>query len=138
MNTYKVMKDKHQKEVNDFPMFFAFNNKQFNEGMKKLGLKPSETDKVYQLKGINGFYRKSDAPALREMFNRHDEEMKKAIESDDTFIYDMFYYELGNHEYVITYSIVDTLDALNLTLDEVMKDKRLMDALKKACKAQEE
>lgn len=93
------MKEKHQKEVNEFPMFFAFSNKQFEEGMKKLGLESSETDKIYKFGKIGGFYRKTDVPRLKEMLNRHDEEMEKAIASDDKFIFDMFHYELGNHEY---------------------------------------
>jgi len=38
MNSYLELKEKHQKEVNEFPMFFAFNDKQFKEGMKKFGL----------------------------------------------------------------------------------------------------
>jgi len=31
----------------------------------------------------------------------------------------MFYYELSNHEYVITYNVMDALDALGLTIEEV-------------------
>jgi len=137
-NAYRVMKDKHQKEINEFPMFFAFSDKQFDEGMRELGLEPSETDKIYSLKGTGGFYRKSDAPALHEMFNKHDAEMKKAMASDDNFLFDMFDYELGNHEYIVTYDVSDTLDALGLTIDEVKNDKRLLDALQKARKSQEE
>lgn len=36
--TYVQMKERHQKEVNEFPMMWAFNNDQFAQGMKKLGL----------------------------------------------------------------------------------------------------
>lgn len=137
MNDYKKMKEKHQKEINEFPMFFAFNNKQFDEGMKKLGLDPSEEHKIYKLGGTGGFYRKSDATKLNEMFKRHEEEMRKAM-ADDEFIFEMFNYELSNHEYIYTYDVTDTLNSLGLTADEVRNDKRLMDALQKACKAQED
>ena len=34
--TYVQMKERHQKEVNEFPMMWAFNNDQFAQGMKKL------------------------------------------------------------------------------------------------------
>ena len=44
--SYLELKWKHQKEFNEFPMFFAFNRKQFDEGMKTLGLKPNQTNKV--------------------------------------------------------------------------------------------
>lgn len=138
MNDYKKMKDKHQKEINEFPMFFAFNNKQFDEGMKKLGLDPSEEHKIYKLGNTGGFYRKTDATKLNEMFKRHEEEIKKAMAEDDDFVFEMFNYELGNHEYIYTQDITDTLNALGLTIEEVRNDKRLLDALQKACKAQED
>jgi len=138
MNKYTQLKNKHQEEVDNFPMFFAFSNQQFEEGMKKLGLDPSETDKLYKLGGTGGFYRKTDAEALHGMFNRHDKEMKQAMETDDQFIYDAFDYELGNHEYIVTYSVTDTLRALGLTMEEVNNNPRLLSALKKARKAQED
>lgn len=138
MNDYKKMKEKHQEEINEFPMFFAFNNKQFDEGMKKLGLAPSEEDKIYRLCGTGGYYRKTDATKLNEMFKRHEEEMRKEMAEDDDFIFEMFNYELSNHEYIYTQDVSDTLNALGLMVDEVKNDKRLIDALKKACKAQED
>lgn len=138
MNNYKSMKEKQQKEFNEFPMFFAFSDEQFEEGMKKLGLNPSETDKIYKFGGTGGFYRKENATLLHEMLKRHDEEMNNAIKNDDEFIFDMFNYELGNHEYIVTYDVSDTLSALGFTIDEVNNDKRLSDALQRACKAQKE
>lgn len=35
MNKYTELRDKHQKQVNDFPMMFAFNEKQFEERKQK-------------------------------------------------------------------------------------------------------
>lgn len=138
-NKYNALKEKHQKEVNDFPMFFAFNNSQFEEGMKKLGLKPTDTKKIYKLGNTGGFYRRSDSDALHEMFHRHTEEMSAAIAADPTgdgFIYDMFNYELANHEYGYTGDLEPTLDALGLTMDEIRKDPRLTHGLEKARKNQ--
>lgn len=138
MNAYKEMRARHQKEVSDFPMFFAFGNEQFAAAMKKLGLEPTDTDKIYSFGGTGGYYLRTDAPALHEMLDRHHEEMKKAMESDDTFAFDMFNYELGNHEYILTCDVEDTLEAIGLTVDEVNNNPRLSKALKKACKAQRE
>lgn len=138
MNTYLELKQQHQKEVNEFPMQFAFSDEQFKEGMKKLGLESTDTDKIYSL-GMGGFYRKSDAQTLREMFNKHDKEMKEAIENDETgegFIFDMFNYELGNHEYCYTGSVSQTLDALGFTIDEINNNPKLLHGLEKACKYQ--
>jgi len=140
MNSYKILKEKHQKEVNSFPMQFAFSDKQFEEGMKNLGLDPTETDKVYSIPG-GGFIRKTDSKALQEIFDRHEKEMKEAIETDKTgegFIYDMFYYELSNHEYIITYDTYDAIQALGLTIEEVQHNSLLLKGLQNACKAQQE
>ena len=62
------MKNKHQKEVNEFPFFFAFSNNQFDEGMRKFGLDPKDTDKIYKLGSTGGFYLRTDADKLHEMF----------------------------------------------------------------------
>ena len=138
-NAYKEMKDRHQNEFNGFPMQFAFSDKQFEEGMAKLGLSPDDTDKVYGLDNTGGFYLRTDAARLREMINRHDKEMKDAIAADPTgegFIFDMFNYELANHEYVVGRDVDSTLDALCLEPEDIEKDPRLQHGLKLAKKRQ--
>lgn len=63
--------------------------------------------------------------------------MQDAIAADKTgngFIYDMFLYELANHEYCITYDYEETFDALGLTEKQVNADKRLIHGLQKARK----
>lgn len=139
MNKYLTIKERQQKEVNAFPMFFAFSDEQFRAGMVKLGLLPDETDKIYRLGHTGGYYRKSDAPVLREMFERHERERAEAIAADETgegYILDMFDYELANHEYCITYDIEPTLNALGLTEDDVNEDPRLLWGLGLAIKKQ--
>lgn len=134
MNTYKILKDKHEKEFGEFPKFFAFSDKQFEEGMRKLDLTPEDTDKIYSIGG-GGFIRKTDSDAFGTLLDRHETEMKEAIEADQTgdgFIYDMFDYELRNHEYGYTYDLGPTLDALDLTREEIKNDKRLLHGLNKA------
>lgn len=128
---YLNLVNKHQQELNDFPIMWAFNDEQFKEGMKKLGLKEDEMDKIYSIDG-GGFIRRKDAPAFTEMFERHDRERKEAFQNDD-FAYDAFLYELGNHEFCITYEYEPTLSALGLTTENlVADDSRLMKILKKA------
>ena len=105
MDAYKAMKGRHQKEVNGFPMFFAFNNKQFEEGMAKFGLKADDTEKIYKLGNTGGFYLRTDAPRLFEMFDRQEREQQEAIANDitgDGYIYQMFLHELNDHEYGYT------------------------------------
>ena len=88
-NQYQEMRNRQQAEVNAFPMFFAFNKQQFAEGMRKLGLSPSDTRQVCSIFG-GGYCRKSDVAKLNEMFTRHRKELEDAIASDKTgqgFIY---------------------------------------------------
>lgn len=135
-NTYKDLKDKHQNEFNAFPMFFAFSDMQFDEGMEKLGLDREDTEQIYSM-GMGGYYRKSDAEAFKEMLERHAQEMSDAVEADETgegFILDMFKYELANHEYGYTYDVEDTLRALDFTIEEVEAKPNLKHGLKEARK----
>lgn len=90
-NLYVELKNRHQEEVNNFPMAFAFSDKQFEEGMLSLGLQPHETDEVIDIGG-GGFIRKSDRDAYINLNKRIEEEMRNAIEDVDTgeqFIFDM-------------------------------------------------
>ena len=139
MNAYQSLKARHQEEVNAFPMEFAFSTKQFEEAMARLGLKPTDTDQVYKFSGTGGIYRRSDAPALHEMFERHERERAEAINADTTgegYIFEMFNYELANHEYGYTGDDSDTLNALGLTREEINNNPALLRGFKKALAAQ--
>ena len=136
INSYQVLKQKHQEAFNNFPMKFAFSNEQFKKGMEELGLKENDTDKIYSAGG-GGFYRREDSKKLQEILLTSAKEMKAAIDNDPTgenFIYDMFIYELANHEYGYTGELDEALDALDLTMEEIKKDKRLLKGLKLAQK----
>ena len=131
MNAYLELKSRQQAEFNAFPMKFAFNNKQFEQAMRELGLEPTDTDKVYRTPH-GGFIRKTDAQAFSDLRERLDREMKEAIAADPTgegFIYQMFKYELDNHEYSYTGTVEETLEALGMTLEDVNADQRLIHGL---------
>lgn len=81
MNAYQEMQDRQQKEFNSFPCFFAFGQEQFDEGMKKLGLKPGDTKLIYRAPG-GMYYRKTDSDSLKEMMARFDREKEAAIVGD--------------------------------------------------------
>ena len=136
MNAYKQLKDRQQKEFDAFPLGAAFSKKQFAEMMQKWDLTENDTDKILSI-GFNCFIRKSDRERFHEMNARHKKEKQDAITADKTgdgFICAMFYYELGNHEYCITYDLEDTFDALDLTEEQVNADERLIHGLEKALK----
>ena len=134
MNLYAQLKERQQKEVNSFPIAFAFNQKQFEDGMRELGLSPEETSKVVSIGG-GGFIRKTDVESFHNMFKRHTQQIEKAINEDKNgtrFIKDMFSYELENHEYGYTRDITDTLEALDLTMEEIARKRNLFNGLQNA------
>lgn len=135
---YREFTEAEQKRYNDFAskyIFYAFSDKQFIEGMKAKGLDPeTDKDKVYSMFG-GGFYKKEDAAKVREMFQSLEDNRKKQIEADTTgegFIYEMFLYELNNHEYSYTGDMEDTLNALGLTVEEINANEALLTGLHKA------
>ena len=134
--TYQQLVDKQQKEVNEFPLGAAYNKKQFEEMMAKWNLKPTDTDQITTI--MNGvFIRKSDIPAYIELVNKLHNETQEAIKNDETgdgFVYQMFAYELDNHEYSVTYDLEETLDALGYTIEDIKNDRKLSHGLKKALK----
>lgn len=133
MNRYYDFKQKQEKEFNSFPIMFAFNNNQFDEGCKKLGIEPSEAkDKLYSAAG-GGYYLKSDSEKLQDMMRRFDAERAEAMK-DPAFVLDAFTYELENYEYCITGNPADALSVFNLSIREVMEDPMLKECFTAAIK----
>ena len=135
MNRYEELRNRQQEEFNKLPLGFAFSEKQFDEMMKKWGLDPEkDLDKIYRIPA-GGFVQKKDHAHLHEVLDRHDKEMQEAIVADTTgdgFIYEMFLYELRNHEFGYTGEYEDTLEALGYTWEQVQADNRLKHGLDKA------
>ena len=136
MESYEAMQKRHQQEVNAFPMKWAFNNQQLEQGMRELGLNPSQTNEIVGIGG-GGFIRKRDRQAFIDLFKRQNAEQKAALaaqKTGDEYAYQMFLHELGNHEYVITGDLSDTLDACGLSAEQINNDPKLRKALARAIK----
>jgi len=137
---YIELKKRQEKEFNNFPMIWAFSKEQLKKGLEKFGLTLEDKNKLYSFGG-GGFYLKTDSKKLRDLSVKHKKEFKQAIENDKTgedFIFEMFKYELSNHEYLVTGDIEDTLDALCLSADDIEKNENLKHGLKLAIKNQRE
>lgn len=100
--TYREWLKRREEDANKLPVFYAFNNEQFAEGMNGIGLTVDDTDKIYKLGNSGGFYRKVDAPIIRAFFDRGDK-LKELMENEQGFAEEAFYYEMGNHEYHINW-----------------------------------
>lgn len=133
--TYKEMKDRQQAEINAFPFIWAFNENQFADGMRRLGLDPTADRGQIVHVGGGGYIRKADKKALEDLFAKHRRELQEAIAADKTgdgFIYDMFYTELANHEYSYTMDLAEGIAACGLTVEQINADPALIRGLKKA------
>jgi len=111
---YQELKQSQSNSFNSFTgIFFAFSNSQLDEGMKKMNCVPGDLCSVPG----GGFLLKSKKDDFRAMFNEHDAEMTEAMKDDD-FLQQAIEYELGNHEFCITYDPTDTIEALSLDLED--------------------
>lgn len=134
MNRYDELKEKQQKEFNNFPVAFAFSDEAFNEGMKKLGLDENDIEKVASI-GFRGFIKKSDKDEYINMHKRFKQEINDEINNPTTgeqFAKDMFDSELSNHEYGYTKDLEDTLKAVGYSIDEINNNDNLRNGLRLA------
>lgn len=137
MNRYAELQQRQQQEVNNFPLGFAFGNKQFEEMMSGWGLDAKKKSDLAQVAHLfaGAYILKKDIPAYKDMSRRHREELTAAIEEDKTgegFIYEMFLQELNNHEFGYTGDTSDALEALGYTAEQVVGDPRLKRGIEKA------
>lgn len=121
MNKYMEWKNKRQEEFNKLPIKYAFSDKQFKEGMEQLGLHETETDKVFSIGG-GGFMKKEDKPLLDKFI---EEDNFEELKQDKEFFIDMLVYELGNHEYSYTRDLEDTLEACDITQEQLENNERI-------------
>ena len=136
METYTQMKDRHQGEVNALPLAFAFSRDQYRRKLAEWNI-TEEAARSGAIVGIGhgGFVRAEDHNKVIETFRRIREETDAAIAADqsgDGFIYQMFLYELNNHEFSYTQDIDETLDALGLTTADIKESDALRHGLYKA------
>ena len=128
LKTYLDMQKRHQQEMNDFPIAYAFNDTQLDEALKKLGATVQECCTVFNCGDI---VKKTDRLALITMLNRHTEEIRNAMK-DQEFAEVAFRYEMDNHEYAINMTgDEDVLDALCLD-KQMLKNFDLLGAYSRA------
>lgn len=136
---YQEFRDSQQKKFDDFVRenaFFAFSNIQFEEGLKKLGIRGRKTESVLKHivhAGAGMYLLKSAIPRYKELISDMDTEMCEHMKDLD-FAEDAFYYELGNHEYCITFDPEPSCEALGYSLEEVIADDSLFKAFVNAKK----
>ena len=114
---YLDLKKKHQKEFEDFPIAYAFNDKQLREALEKLGATKEECVTVF---GHGDIVKKTDVKGLLAMMRLHDKELKQKLKDDPDFAEAAFLYEMDNHEYAINWSAdEDVLAAFAITFEDI-------------------
>ena len=125
---YVELIEKHREELNAFPVAYAFNKKQLEEALVKLGAKKEECVTVFEHGDI---MKKEDAPKFLEMLKRHTDEVKAAMRDED-FAEGAFLYEMDNHEYAINWDgDDDVLRCFGMDFDD-LEELGLMGAYRRA------
>lgn len=116
---YLELRDRHRKELEEFPIAYAFNGKQLEEALEKLGATKEECVSVF---GHGDVVKRTDADRLIAMFERQGEELREKLAKDIEFAEAAFLYEMDNHEYAINWSAdEDVLGALGITWEFIKK-----------------
>lgn len=102
--------------INNLPMFFAFSDAQFAEGMAKIGPAKEDTKQIFSLGG-GGYIKKTDSHLLEKALEENEIDRKSVI-ADDKELLNAIVYELGNHEYCITGDSEPTCSALDIDLND--------------------
>ena len=114
---YLELQKRHQKELEEFPIAYAFNDKQLEEALEKLGATKEECVSVF---GHGDIVKRTDAKRLVAMLENQREEMLQRIKDDPIFAEAAFLYEMDNHEYAINYSgDEDVLDCFGITFEHI-------------------
>lgn len=120
---------KQREEVNSFPIAYAFNEKQMEEALKKLGAKKEECVTIF---GHGDIVKKENAKPFLNMLKRHSKEIKELITNDKDIAEAAFLYEMDNHEYAINWDgDDDVLNCFGMNFDD-LQEAGLMDAYRRA------
>lgn len=127
---YLDLKERHRKEVNEFPIAYAFNDQQLKDALVKLGAKSK--DECVTVFGHGDIVKKENAKPFIEMLERHSKEIKDRLIADKEFAEAAFLYEMNNHEYAINYDgDGDVLSCFGMDFND-LEDFGLADAYRQA------
>lgn len=131
MESYRELKQRHQQEFNALPLFFAFDEQQYQEGLKKVNA-TSDTPIVKLAGGC--YVKQSDFATVKELLDQHKEEHIQNMMNSDIYTYDMLRVELAEREYesnrdlnqilnaCIPNEAKDNIPNLNNTIDQAVQD----------------
>lgn len=125
---YLDLQERQRKEIEEFPIAYAFNEQQLEEALEKLGAKKEECVTIF---GHGDIVKKENAKPFMNMLKRQMNELQNAMK-EEAFAEAAFLYEMDNHEYAINWSgDDDVLSVFGFNFDD-LRELKLMDAYRRA------
>jgi hypothetical protein len=125
---YLDLQKRHQQELTDFPIAYAFNEQQLKEALEKLGATKEE---CVTYMGHGDVLKRTDVPAFKAMLKRQVDELREALK-DEEFAEAAFLYEMDNHEYAINWDGDADVLACFVIDEKWLIDNNLADAYMRA------
>ena len=114
---YLDLKKRHEKEFEEFPIAYAFNDKQLEEALAKLNATKEEVVTVF---GHGDIVKRENVKPLIALLERHEQELHQRLRDDADFAEAAILYEMGNHEYAINYDgDADVLSCFGISFKDV-------------------
>ena len=114
---YLDLKKRHEKEFEEFPIAYAFNDKHLEEALAKLNATKEEVVTVF---GHGDIVKRENVKALIALLERHEQELHQKLKDDAEFAEAAFGYEMDNHEYAINWDgDADVLGCFNITFEKI-------------------
>ena len=125
---YLDLQERQRKEIEEFPIAYAFNEQQLKEALEKLGAKKEECVTIF---GHGDIVKKENAKPFIDMLKRQMNELQIAMK-DEAFAEAAFLYEMDNHEYAINWDgDDDVLSVFGFNFDD-LRELKLMNAYRRA------
>ena len=99
LDKYLNIRKKHDQELDDFPIKYAFSDEQLKDVLKELD---ADIDECTSVAGIGDVIRKKDVPDYINMIKRQKDEIDE-LTKDHDLMYEAFLYEMDNYEYAINW-----------------------------------
>lgn len=135
--SYASLQANLQRDINELPIKWAFNEKQYREAMNELGLDPEKDKDKLVVLPAGGFCLPETAEKLLALYEKFGKDVDEQVKIDRLnmtgFTKNMFIYELDNHEYGYTLDNYEALEALGYDYDEdIAPDDFMMEMLYRA------
>lgn len=116
---YLDLQKKHQQELSDFPIAYAFSEEQLKEALVKLGAESKE--ECVTIFGHGDIVKRENAKPFLKLLECQTRELKEAMKNKE-FAEAAFLYEMDNHEYAINWSAdEDVLACFNMSFEDLRK-----------------